>query len=113
VVTTYSAQGMIDNGGFAYFFESDWPGVDDWTLFAEDFEAVGHKKAADALRAALLLFPGGQPQKNLAERRRYISESLGGFDGALGKLDGAICGKSATLERLLVRYIKARDIASE
>ena len=111
VVTTYSAQGVIDNGGFPYLFENDWPGLKDWNIFADDFEAVGHTKGAEAIRAALRLFARGQPQRDLKERRKYIFETLGGLDGELGKLDGPICGKSAVLERLLVRYIKTHGIA--
>ncbi len=111
VVTTYSAQGVIDNGGFPYFFECNWPGVADWNMFADDFDAVGHKKGAEAIRAALRLFPHGQPQPDLQERRKYIFETLNGLDGDLGKLDAPICGKSALLDRLLVRYIKANEIA--
>jgi len=111
VVTTYSAQGAIDNGGFPYLFECDWPGVKDWNIFADDFEAVGHKKGAEAIRAALRLFPRGQPQRDLNKRRKHIFETLGGLAGDLGNLDGAICGKSALLDRLLVRYIRTHEIA--
>ena len=111
IITTHSAQGVIDNGGFAYFFECDWPGLDDWNIFAEDFAAVGHDKAAVAIRAALELFPGGRPQSALKERRAHIFGALGGPDGKLGDLDGPICGKSAVLKRLLERYIDVHEIA--
>src|SRR5688500_13298928 len=111
VVTTYSAQGVIDNGGFPYLFENDWPGLKDWNIFTDDFEAVGHMKGAAAIRTALRLFPRGKPQKDLKKRRKYIFETLGGLDGKLGKFDGPICDKSAVLERLLVRYIKIHKIA--
>jgi hypothetical protein len=111
VITTHSAQGVIDNGGFAYFFECDWPGIDDWNIFVQDFAAVGHHKAAVAIRAALELFPGGHSQSALKERRSYIFGTLGGTDGKLGDLDGPICGKSAVLKRLLEGYIKVHEIA--
>lgn len=110
VVTTYGAQGVIDNGGFPYLFENNWPGITDWNIFADDFEAIGHTKGAEAIRAALRLFPQGQPQTDLKERRKHIFEALGGLDGELGKLDGAICGESEFLEQLLVRYIATHQI---
>ena len=110
VVTTYSAQGVIDNGGFPYFFECNWPGVADWQIFADDFDAVGHVKGAEAIRAALRLFPHGRPQADLQKRRRHIFKSLDGLDGPLGELDAPICGKSALLMRLLARYIKVNEI---
>jgi hypothetical protein len=110
VFTTGSAQGVIDNGGFPFLFECDWPGLDDWHIFADDYDAIGHKKAAAAFRAALVLFPGGRPQRNLKERRKHIFDRLGGLDGELGKLDRPILGKSAVLDRLLTRYIERNGI---
>lgn len=111
VVTTYSAQGVIDNGGFPYLFENNWPGITDWNIFADDFEAVGHTTGAEAIRAALRLFPHGQPQTDLKERRKHIFGTLGGLDGELGKLDRVICGESEFLDQLLVRYIETNQIA--
>lgn len=110
VITTCSAQGIIDNGGFPFLFECDWPGLVDWNVFPDDFEAVGHTEGAEAIRAALSLFPQGQPQRDLRVRRKYIFDVLGGLDGELGTLDSAICGRSALLEQLLVCYIKAHGI---
>lgn len=110
MITTYSAQGVIDNGGLPYFFECNWPGLEDWQIFADDFDAVGHAKAAAAIRAALRLFPNGKPQADLKKRRTHIFRTLCGLDGPLGKLDAPICGNSAHLWRLLNRYIKANEM---
>lgn len=111
IITTGSTQGIIDNGGFPFLFECNWPGLTDWTIFADDYEAIGHKKAAAAFRAALALFPGGKPQRSLKQRRHHIFEVLGGLDGELGKLDRPILGKSKLLRQLLLRYIERHEIA--
>jgi hypothetical protein len=35
------AQGIIDNGGYKYFFGQDWPGTPPYDDFANAYEAIG------------------------------------------------------------------------
>jgi hypothetical protein len=37
----YSAQGVIDNGGYRYFFESDWPDNPPYSKFYDAYSAIG------------------------------------------------------------------------
>jgi len=52
-VFMHAAQGIIDNGGFEYFFESPFHRNPDMSDFPAVFEAVGAKFSADAVREAL------------------------------------------------------------
>ena len=50
VLVVYSAQGVIDNGGLAYFFERDWPHHPPYDVFVSAYEAIGLVKEAAAKR---------------------------------------------------------------
>ena len=52
-VMLHAAQGIIDNGGFEYFFEAPFEGHPALDDFPEAFEAVGAQSSAAALREAL------------------------------------------------------------
>ena len=41
VVIVYSAWGLIENGGFQYFFESNFPGDPPYDVFTQAFRSVG------------------------------------------------------------------------
>ncbi len=41
------AQGIIDNGGFQYFFENDWPENPSYSVFIDSFRRIGAGEAAD------------------------------------------------------------------
>jgi hypothetical protein len=53
----YSAQGIIDNGGFQYLFESDWPNKPPYTMFSDAYREVGATDVADWLDQAASMFP--------------------------------------------------------
>ena len=40
IVVTYSVQGIIDNGGFTYFFENDWPNNKPYEEFALAYDRI-------------------------------------------------------------------------
>lgn len=52
-VLLHAAQGIIDNGGFEYFFESSFHGNPDMEDFPRVFEAVGASSTAGAILEAL------------------------------------------------------------
>ena len=47
VVVIHAAQGIIDNGGLIYFFESDWPGTPPYSVFSDAYRRIGKTDAAD------------------------------------------------------------------
>ena len=57
----YSAQGIIDNGGFQYLFESDWPNNAPYTLFSDAYREIGARDVADWLDQAASMFPFCDP----------------------------------------------------
>ena len=98
IVVVYTAQGIIDNGGFQYFFESDFPNNPDYKLFSESYKRIGAKSAAENIDKAVALFGFENPHLNADKRQQYL-ETLD--DEALfSKLGYAICGDESIWEKL-------------
>jgi hypothetical protein len=106
VVVVYGAQGVIDNGGLQYFFESDWPGQPPYALFSEAYRRIGADLAAECIDRATAMFPF--PEPHLAARRRLaFLESLA-EDHELFALGDAICG-NATVWLKLEEYVRDNE----
>ncbi len=109
IVLIYTAQGVIDNGGFQYFFESDFPGIPSYSVYIEAYRRIQAHEAADALETATALFPPAS--QHLAEdRRRILAEKSESFS----KLDSNVCGDEKIwklLAEFAARY-EASNLAS-
>ncbi len=90
LVLVYSAQGVIDNGGFEYFFESDWPGSPNYSLFSNAYRTIGADRIAEAIDQAVEFFPFNQPHLNSGLRIEFL-ESIPA-DHALVQLGDSACG---------------------
>lgn len=75
VVIVFTAQGIIDNGGFQYLFASDFPNDPAYTLFSDAYRKIGASNAADCIEKAVALFPFPQPHLS-RERRKAFLDSL-------------------------------------
>lgn len=71
-VYVYAAQGVIDNGGFQYFFESDWPGKPSYDVFVSAYRGVGLADQAEVLGRAASIFPFPQPHLSMEKRNEYL-----------------------------------------
>jgi len=77
LVVIVAAQGVIDNGGLAYFLEHDWPGRPDYALFVSAYLAIGAAHEAGLLEQALALLGLEQPEADLAGRRAALAGPVG------------------------------------
>ena len=55
VILVYSAQGIIDNGGFEYFFENPFEGNPDYQCFVKSFFQIGAIECSEAIKKAIKL----------------------------------------------------------
>jgi hypothetical protein len=67
--------GLIENGGFHYLFEGDYPGDPGFIYTAAAYARIGARSAYEAIQDAIRQFPGGILPDQLDERIR-IYESL-------------------------------------
>ena len=77
LVVVVSAQGVIENGGLAYFFGLDWPGTPPYALFVSAYLAIGAVREAALLEEALAVLALAQPERDLAARRAALAGPAG------------------------------------
>src|SRR5690348_960937 len=61
--TIYTAQGIINNGGFRYFFENDFPNHPPYSDFSDAYRQIGMTEFGDWIDRATSLF--GFPDPHL------------------------------------------------
>ena len=100
----HAAQGVIDNGGLQYFFESDFPGEPDYALFVEAYRAIGADDAATTLERAVALFPFGAPHKHVKKRNEFLDSFLDEDEQPVNSpfqpLTAKLCGNRSVWEKL-------------
>jgi len=102
----YSAQGTIDNGGFQYFFECDWPGRPPYTTFSDAYREIGATDVANWLDEAAAMFPFAEPHVHRSERVGYLREFCVKGDSPMGILSGEAIDASARVFTRLAEYVR-------
>ena len=102
------AQGVIDNGGFQYFFENDWPENPSYSVFVDAFRRIGAQEAADCIQDVMEMFPFTNPHLDYQMRREYM-DSLRAKHGAensvIDKLGGRVIDLGGDTFTRLAGYI--------
>jgi hypothetical protein len=103
IALLYMFQGMVDNGGFRYPMENDFPGNPPYSLFVDAYRQIGALHAAAALEQAVALFHLDFPEHNAGARNKYF-DSLGEYDefdeSEFGKLSDRVCGDETIWKRM-------------
>ena len=114
VALVHAAQGVIDNGGFQYFFESDFPGRPPYSLFVDAYRTIGADEEAATLEKAIALFPFAQPHRYVRKRNKFMDrfkdEEGDTVDSPFDPLTNKLCGNK-TVWRQLRRYV-AKNLKS-
>ena len=98
------AQGVIDNGGFRYFFEADWPGNPPYETFAAAYEAIGCWKQAAEIRRVAKTFPCADPHLHKELRNEYIQEQYDAETMSVGDWGDELCGDDEVWKKLAAYY---------
>ena len=72
VAVVQTAQGIIDNGGLEYFYESDFDGQPPYSFFVETFRRIGAEAAAERIEATSRLFPFADPHLHETKRQQWL-----------------------------------------
>ncbi len=80
LIAIYTAQGIIRNGGFAYFFELDFKGNNAYETIINSYKNLGLFEHAQSIERVLALFSGNKPQENFKEREEFIYKYMSGND---------------------------------
>ena len=104
VALLYTFQAMVDNGGFRYPFENDFPFTPPYSAFSDAYRQIGALDAAARLDKAVTLFPFADPHTKSSERNEYM-DSLDEED-ELFLLGNEVCGDERVW-LLLGDYVRA------
>lgn len=109
VVIVSAAQGIIDNGGLEYFFESDFPHHPPYSLFVEAYRRIGADAVSRCIELSSAMFPFPQPHLHEAQRQQWI-ESIGDNEAhAFALLSREACGNEVVYEKLAEFVDRHRD----
>ena len=109
VVLVHAVQGIVDNGGLQYFFESDFPGTPPYSVFVDAYRTIGADSEAQALADAVKLFPFENPHRFQARRDKFLEQFLDGGshrpDSPFRPFTAKLCGNK-NVWRLLEAYVE-------
>ena len=100
-VRVYAAQGVIDNGGYPYFFEQDWPGRPSYREFVSAYEAIGCKGQAAELDRIVDTFGFEDPHLHRELRTAFLEEHLDEETSEVQLWGDALCGDERVWVALL------------
>jgi ribonucleotide reductase beta subunit family protein with ferritin-like domain len=109
LIAVYTAQGIIGNGGFAYFFASAFQGNNSYETIINSYKNIGLKEHANAIRSVLDLFPNEAPHSNTKEREEFIYKYMSGDDeenysDVVDKAESVILDDSSRVYELADKY---------
>lgn len=110
VAVVETAQGLIDNGGLEYFFESDFPGCPPYSFFVETFRRIGAESVASCIDESSRMFPFADPHLHEAERRKWLDSVKRDEAHPFFQLSRRVCGDEAVF-RKLAEYVESHGDA--
>ncbi len=72
VSVLYSVQAIIDNGGFQYLFENDFPFNPPYSQFVDAYRRIGSNQAVARLEKAVAMFPFEDPHLHQGKRLEFM-----------------------------------------
>ena len=102
IALLYMFQGMVDNGGFRYPMETDFPGYPPYSDFVDAYQTIGASAAATALEKAIAMFPFGHPEQNAEARNQFLSSLP--EDSEFFELSDKVCGDD-TVWKCMDEYV--------
>ncbi len=102
VALVATAQGIIDNGGFRYFFGGNFPNTPPYSIFFDAYRRIGADEAGEQIKKAVSMFPMNRPHRHQEKRKEYMDSIDENSD--FFKIEGFICGNKNVWD-LLYKYI--------
>jgi len=108
VVIVYSAWGLIENGGFQYLFESNFPGDPSYDTFTQAFNSVGLTDIALRFSKLVSLFPFDEPHKFPRKRQEFIDSQPSSFIALMAELEDLVYAHK-NIEKTLNSFLQMPD----
>jgi hypothetical protein len=101
----HSAQGVIDNGGYLYFFESNWPNNPSYSKFVESYRAIGCEKQANELARVISTFSFDNAHLEEDLRNKYMDDNYDENKCEIKGWGNDLCGDEKVWAKLEQYYI--------
>ncbi|WP_312844488.1 DMP19 family protein [Diaphorobacter nitroreducens] len=105
VVVVDTAQGIIDNGGLEYFYESDFPGNPPYSFFVETFRRIGAESVASCIEVTYRMFPFPEPHLHEGKRQQWLESVKHDESHEFVRLSRRACGDESVF-RKLAEYVE-------
>jgi hypothetical protein len=110
VVVIDTAQGIIDNGGLEYFYESDFPGNPPYSFFVDTFRRIGAESVASCIEATSRMFPFSDPHLYEAKRQHWLGDGVKENEAhEFVRLSRMACGDESVFRKLAAYVEMHRD----
>jgi hypothetical protein len=103
-VLVYSAQGVIDNGGYYRFFDSDWPNRPPYSQFIDAYAKIGCKSQSKDFERVVTSFPFTDPHIKSEKRQKYMNDHYDEENFEVRGWGDILCGDEDVWEKLAVYY---------
>lgn len=100
IYAVYHATGIIENGGFLYFFDSDFPHHPSYQFFVDAFRQIGCSDQANALKHAVDSFQLTEPEKNVSLRQDYMETHFNGESQRIDSWNDSVFEDHVVWEKL-------------
>lgn len=104
----HGAQGVIDNGGYRFFFEADWPNTPAYDAFVSAYETIGCSEQAEDLRRVVATFRFQDPHLHKVQRQAFIEARFDKSQYCVPEWGDALCGDKDVWEKL-ARYYEMHE----
>lgn len=105
-----SAQGIIDNGGLAFFYEADFPNNPPYSAFVDAYRRIGAQAAADCIEQSAAMFPFEEPHLFEELRQLWLERLQRDPAEQFARLEGRLAGDGTVWARLSA-YVRANRAA--
>ncbi len=103
-VLVHGAQGVIDNGGYPYFFGQDWPGNPAYQEFISAYEIIGCRRQASELHKIVGTFPFPNAHLDRNRRRAFMKSNYDRATDCVRGWGDALCGDKGVWKKLARYY---------
>lgn len=100
VVVVETAQGIIDNGGLEYFFESDFPNNPPYSFFVDVFRRIEAEDVAYCIEHASRMFPFSDAHLHEDKRQHWLDGVKHDETHEFVRLSRRACGDESVFPKL-------------
>lgn len=111
VVST--VQGIVDNGGLQYLYESDFEDHSSYVEFVDAYREIGAHDAADLLERSVSLFPFANPHLHEAKRQEWLDDVREVEGHQFNELSDRLIGHTAVFPKLMEYMARHKEFFGE